>query len=146
LASSGWSASQIDQIEALYSNALILFINELGDYDTARPFGAAIQLAIWEIAEETSGSLDLSSGNFNIAGSDADAATLQAVSLASQWITNIQNSTWTDQGGISYFYADGGGEQSRLWATVGGATTIPEPSTAILGMFGGLFFMLRRRR
>lgn len=142
---SGWSGSQIDQIQALYSNALILFTNEVGDYDTARPFGAAIQIALWEIAEETAGSIDLLGGDFNIVGSDTDAETLAALDLAEEWIDNIQDGTWTDQGGISYFYADAGDEQNRLWATAG-VTTVPEPSSALLGILGGLFLVSRRRR
>ena len=145
LSQSGWSANQIDQVQALYSNALLLFVGELGDYDAARPYGAAIQIALWEIAEETSGSLDLLSGDFNLSSNAGDTATTDAVALATQWISNIQNSTWTDQGGISYFYADGGSEQNRLWATPG-VTTVPEPSVALLGILGGMLVIRRRRR
>lgn len=145
LAASGWNATQIDQVGALYSNALILLTNELGDYDTARPFGAAIQMALWEIAEETAGSLDLTAGDFNVASSDSDAETLQAISLASQWIADIQSGNWTNNGGISFFYADGGTEQDRLWATFG-VVSVPEPSVALLGSLAALCFVSRRRR
>ncbi|MGB1130340.1 MAG: PEP-CTERM sorting domain-containing protein, partial [Haloferula sp.] len=147
LSASGWNATQIEQVETLYSNALVLFTGELGDYDAARPFGAAIQMALWEIAEETAGSLDLTAGNFNVAGSDLDTATTDAITLATQWINNIQSGTWTNQPGVNLFYADSAGEQDRLWAVLSVTpTSLPEPSTALFTLIGGALLVSRRRR
>jgi len=152
LGASGWSASQQDQIGALYSNALPLFLTARNDlsYDQASSFAAAIQMSVWEIAEETTPGLSLDESDLindfsiDITNSDIDAFTTEAISLATQWISNIEDGTWTNGGGVSFFYADSAGEQDRLWAAVG-VTTVPEPSSLVFGLFGGLLLLRRRR-
>jgi len=155
LGASGLSATQQNQLGALYSNALPLFLTARASlsYDEASSFAAAIQMSVWEIAEEIFPSLSLDAADFaalnsfsiDVAGSDTDAFTTEAIDLAIEWVGLIESGDWENSGGISFFYADGGTEQDRIWATFG-ATTIPEPSVAILGILGGLLLVGRRRR
>lgn len=66
--------------------------NDLGRLATANLPGlagttatAAFQLAVWEIAEETSGSYNLSGGSFTASGSSAAAA----IALANGWLASL---------------------------------------------------------
>lgn len=66
--------------------------NDLGRLATANLPGlagtmatAAFQLAVWEIAEETSGSYDLSAGSFTASGSGAATA----ITLANSWLGSL---------------------------------------------------------
>lgn len=139
--------------------ARILFSNVYDEFFVARDtlttdpdvVGAAIQLAFWEITDDPSGALvpsiddgaafagDLSILNFT-GGYTGDTA--DAVALAESYLSNIRNATWSDQGGLNYYYADSATEQDRFWVS---RELIPEPSTAILGLLGGLFLLRRRR-
>jgi hypothetical protein len=152
-----------DEIEALFSNALPAFRGMLNDYialnggdwaynatfadeyDDLQGYAAGMQIALWEIIHEQTGDLSINDegatpGSFRI---DVSAAPNVRADLgddfAETFLTNVRTGTWTDQGNISYYFADGGSDQDRLWMVV------PEPSSALLGAFG-LMVLLRRRR
>lgn len=153
------SATQENDLRALFSNTLADFLLiAASDYDQAATFGAAIQLAAWEIIEDDQfgtgfyslddnpvgfpGAFDLSVIDFasGYTGTAADA-----LLLAESHLAEINAGNWTDNGGYNYFYASAqAGEQDRMWITVG-TTTIPEPSAALLGLAGGLLLLRRRR-
>jgi hypothetical protein len=154
--SAGFGALDPDQSLAtrlLFSNTLSDFITarDTLPYDDASTIGAAIQMAFWEIAEDSLGtttpSLDDNGafpGQLNVDGfgvsysGKADAAIL----LAESYLTNIRTGSWVDQGGLYYYYADATGEQDRLWV---GLEQIPEPSAMLLGFAGGMLLLCRRR-
>lgn len=150
---SGFGGLSADQANA----ARTLFSNTLGDFVIARnslspdadAIGAAIQIAFWEIVEDSVALSQLSlddlgafPGDLSIIGFTGGYAgtTADAVALAEGYLSNIRTSTWTDQGGYNYYYASAGTEQDRLWIA-----PIPEPSSALLGLFGGLLLVRRRR-
>ena len=155
-----------DEIGALFSNALPEFdemladyIGDTGDwalvpgheaaYDQLQAYAAGMQIALWELIHEDAATLSIDDtsgidGNFRIdmdgavPGSQADAADF----YAEQFLANIRSTTnpWTNQGGYTYYFADApAGEQDRLWVAV------PEPSTTLLGAFGFLLLLRRRR-
>ena len=150
-----FSAPKADAIDALFSNALGEYIfqkNTLGG--TPEIYGAALQLALWEIIEEGSSNFTLDSTNpagqtlfvdlaATGAGTDAGAAVL----LADSWLANINSGTWLGLGTMEYHYGFAGGEQNRLLVReiISGAPPIPEPSVALLGLMTG-FLAFRRRR
>lgn len=137
-------ATRQAQVRALFSNALAGFVFSPTDYDNSAVHGAAIQMALWEIAQDTNPFLTLEpgtpdSGDLSVT-SFGSVASGDAVDLAELWLGNIRSGTWTDQGGYIYYHADAVSEQDRLWVT-----PIPEPSTALLGGLGGLLLLRRRR-
>lgn len=142
-------STQEGRIRALYSNALPQFITatETLSYSEASVLGSAIQLALWDLIEDSGGtaqSLDETNPDsgllsVNVAQSDG-GDTLEAVNQAEAWLGNIDSGTWTDQGGLNYFYGSSA-EQDRLWVSV-----IPEPSTALLGLLGMVCLLRRSRR
>jgi hypothetical protein len=151
------------EIRALFSNALPGFNSLLnqyialngGDwaynatyaaqYDQLQGYAAGMQIALWEIIHEQTSDLSIDddgllAGSFRIDVSNPPNARADlGDNRAEEFLTNIRTGTWTDQGSISYYFADGGSDQDRLWMVV------PEPSTALLGAFG-LLALLRRRR
>ncbi|BCX49465.1 PEP-CTERM domain-containing protein [Haloferula helveola] len=150
------SASQEGDLRILFSNTLADFlITTASDYDDAAVIGAAIQLAAWEIIEDDAfgaGFYSLDDGGIFPGalsvidyGTGYDGTADAAILLAESYLAEINAGTWSDNGGYNYFYAEAqGGEQDRMWITVG-ITTIPEPSTALLTLFG-LGLVMRRRR
>lgn len=149
------SADRADAARVLLSNTLddFLFARSGLSSDDPNVVGAAIQIAFWEIAEDPIGfllpSLDEGqgfAGDLSVLGfaSGYSGTTADAITLAESYLANIRNGTWTDEGGFNYYYADAATEQDRLWITTG-ITTIPEPSTALLGLLGGLLLLRRRR-
>lgn len=148
-----YTASQQSAIGALFSNALPLFITQENTIGGAvEIYGAALQMALWEIVEDgspyfTLDELDpqnaLQTLSVNLAatgGSGSDEG--QAFLLAESWLDQISSGSWTDQGGLFYAYADTNGDQNRLLVSL---TPIPEPSVALLGLMGGLLAFRRRR-
>lgn len=149
------SADRADAARTLLSNTLedFLFARAGLSSDDPNVVGAAIQIAFWEIAEDpvsfSNLSLDplgSSPGDLSIIdfASGYSGATADAVSLAESYLANIRSGTWTNEGGFNYYYADAATEQDRLWITTG-INTIPEPSTTLLGLIGGLLLLRRRR-
>ncbi|MBB5686423.1 PEPxxWA-CTERM sorting domain-containing protein [Sphingobium boeckii] len=154
------------QIAALFSNALPLFNLAADNYralnggslaynpaldaefngssatNYAR-YGAALQNAFWEITDETApgASLDLASGNFGVFSGRFDAERDQ---LSSDWLANVRDGTWTDNGGVNYFYADSGSNQDHLWVST---AAVPEPATwaMMITGFGFIGSGMRRR-
>jgi hypothetical protein len=155
--------SDQDQIEALFSNTLPAFRGMLNDYialnggdwaynptfaadyDDLQGYAAGMQIALWEIIHEQTNNLSIDDegatpGSFRIDVSPAPNVRADlGDDFAEEFLTNIRTGTWTNQGNISYFHAEGGADQDRLWLVV------PEPSSALLGAFG-LLALLRRRR
>ena len=164
---SNFGASQNEAIGALFSNSITGFDNllnqylaanggswdyndELSDqYDALQGYAAGMQIALWEIIHDgTDNGLSIvqgpDGGDFRVddipTGSDPRAEAGYA--KAEEFLANIRNSTWTNTGGVNFYYAvpTTPGEQDRLWVTV-----VPEPSSALLGA-AGLLLVLRRRR
>lgn len=154
--SAGFGAMDPDQSLAtrlLFSNTLSDFITarDTLTYDDASTIGAAIQMAFWEIAEDSLGTTTPSLDGANAFSGELDVdgfgtaysgKTDDAILLAESYLANIRNGTWTDQGGLYYYYADATGEQDRLWV---GLEQIPEPSVMLLGLVGGMVLLRRRR-
>ncbi|MCH7225812.1 hypothetical protein [Haloferula sp. A504] len=146
------TGSQESAARALFSNAISEFVlardTLVQDPDVV---GVAIQIAYWEIVEDPVITSNLSlddlgafPGDLSIVdfASGYSGVTADAVSLAETYLANVRSGTWTDQGGLTYYYADATGEQDRLWITTG---VIPEPSVALLGLLGGVLLLRRRR-
>jgi hypothetical protein len=96
---------------------------------------AAFQIAVWEIAYETTGSYDVGSGDAKFSGGGVD--TVAALGLAEDWIQHLGTGN-----GISVRVLESGTYQDEVFATV------PEPGTfalafTTLGVMGGV---MRRRR
>jgi len=161
LSSAGFSASRIEALDLLVTNAMPTFLDlrstyltTLSTYGTAdktavNDYALAIQLAVWEIAEETSSVLDLSSGSgsFYLPGATSlhpfnNAA---ADSLAIGFINNITSGSWTATGGYQLNYADSVYKQDQLLLT----SAVPEPTNLILLLIGLLVttgFVSRRHQ
>ncbi len=162
----GVISSKEAQVRALFTNALPVFNTMLDDYialnggdwaenaafaaefDDLQAYGAGMQIALWEIIHEQTAELSQLSindegafpGSFRV---DVSAPSNTRADLgedfAEQFLTSIRTGTWTNQGGVNFYYAEGGDDQDRLWMVV------PEPSSALLGGIG-LLALLRRRR
>ena len=163
----GLTGGQQDQIEALFSNSLPMFIQMLNAYIVANgndwaertegPLGlqfnqlvgyaGGMQVALWEIVHESTGDLSIDSegsveGDFRVELIDpSNPRAGLARTNAETFLQNIGSGTWTNVGGINYFYANpqDGTAQDRLWMTV------PEPASVLLGSLG-MLALLRRRR
>ena len=96
---------------------------------------AAFQIAIWEIAYETSGSYDLSMGSAQFTGGTADSS--GALALAGAWLNALASTTNTSFTVTTY---ESAGHQDMVSA-------VPEPATYALTAAGLLcvVFLLRRR-
>lgn len=94
---------------------------------------AAFQIAVWEIAYETTGSYNLSSGSASFSG--GTAASSGALMLASSWLNNLAAS------GPSIAVLESPQHQDVIYAP------IPEPSTMAMMLAGllGLGGLARRR-
>lgn len=96
---------------------------------------AAFQIAIWEIAYETSSIYDLASGSATFYGGTAD--TSGALTLATSWLNALPGVTRSP---YTLSVLESTGHQDQV-------TAVPEPSTYLL-MAGGLLgigFVTRRR-
>lgn len=163
------SSSQQLEIRALMSHTLPTFIDLMNAYiilnggdwaenttDLAAEFNdltgyaAGMQIALWEIIHEQSSdrSIDTGgpiSGSFAVEpvpGAPPNPRAENGRGYAEQFLTAVRTGTWTDAGGIGYYYVDpvATEEQDLFWVTV-----VPEPSSCLLGAVG-LLAALRRRR
>lgn len=165
LSTSALNSTQQDQIRNLFSNAIsgfntrfnnYLALNEGSsaynaaydsEYSDVQGYAGGMQVALWEIIHEQVSTLSLEVGDDGVfeatseAGSPNSRASL-ALDYGNQFLDSIQGiggTTWTEQSGYSFYYADGGvSNQPRIWV-------VPEPATMLLGSFG-LLFLIRRRR
>ena len=111
-----------------------LLINNASDKATT---SAALQLAAWEIVNETSGTYGFSTGTFRSSGGNSDGAR----TLAMTYLNNITSGQWqAPTGTLKYFYS--ANSQSQVLSAV------PEPATwaMMIGGFGLVGGTMRRRR
>jgi hypothetical protein len=97
---------------------------------------AAVQLAIWEITNETGETYGFSTGAFQSSGGNSDGAR----ALAQSYLDNVTSGAWAPaEGQLQLFYSRE--SQSQILAAV------PEPATWAM-MLGGIAFvgMAARRR
>jgi len=96
---------------------------------------AAFQIAVWEIAYETSGTYDLSHGSASFTGGTADSS--GALTLASNWLAALGN----NGAGPGISVLDSSAHQDLIYAP------IPEPSTVVLMAMGllGIAVVAKRR-
>ena len=109
-------------------------------YATAGPITdavheAAFQIAVWEIAYETSNVYSLSTGSAIFSGGSADSS--GALTLASGWLSSLSNGAHP-----SISVLDSPEHQDMIYAPV------PEPETyaLLLGGLAAVGFVARRRR
>jgi hypothetical protein len=104
---------------------------------------AALQIAIWEIAYETSGSYALGSGSATFWGGSAQNS--GALALASSWLGNLGNL----DGSMRIDVLASPTHQDQVFATAGirlVPNAVPEPATAALLLAGMIGLGAARRR
>jgi len=97
---------------------------------------AAFQIAVWEIAYETTGSYNVALGDAEFTGAGAD--TVAALALAQTWLGSLGSGN-----GVGVRVLESGTYQDEVFAT-----TVPEPGTFALafGALGAMGGVMRRRR
>ena len=143
----GFSAAQELAFDKLVTNVMPGFLASASAYPytgsvgrtAADDFGLAFQLAVWEIAEETSGTFNLSTGSISLPGGWASNPTADA--MAKDFISKL--STWTATGGYRLSYAYSATAQDMIVITA-----VPEPETyaMLLAGLGLIGFVARRKR
>jgi PEP-CTERM motif len=119
-------ATKVSEINALIANGSAGTIS--ADASTA------LQMAIWEIQNETSAAYDVTTGAFIASGPANTAA------LANQDIQNVLNGVWKADPRLTFYQITAPGNQSLSYAEA-----VPEPAT--LAMFGtGLILLLVLRQ
>ena len=121
--------SVLDRLGALMSNAFTLV--------TGSQSAAAFQMAAWEIANESNGSLDLANGGFRIT-----AAAQGTQSLAQSWLDLIGSGQWTSTGNVTILSASGTQDLLTNIAPV----PVPAAGVMLLGGLAGLGALRRRRK
>ena len=122
-------SSVLDRLGALMSNAFTLV--------TGSQSAAAFQMAAWEIANESNGSLDLANGGFRIT-----AAAQGTQSLAQSWLDLIGSGQWTSTGNVTILSASGTQDLLTNIAPV----PVPAAGVMLLGGLAGLGALRRRRK
>jgi len=143
----GFTATQELAFDKLVTNVMPSFLAAITAHPytgsiartAADDFGLAFQLAVWEIAEETSGTFDLSTGSFSLPGGGASNPAADA--MAKSFISSL--SAWTATGGYRLSYAYSATAQDMIVITA-----VPEPETyaMLLAGLGLMGFMARRNR
>ena len=123
------SAPILDRLGALMSNAFSLV--------TGSASAAAFQMAAWEIANESTASLNLGNGAFKMTRANASTQ-----SLAQGWLNNISTGTWTSSGRATILSASGTQDLLTNIAPV----PVPAAGVMLLGGLAGLGALRRRRK
>ncbi len=126
---SGLSAPILDRLAALMGNGIALV--------TGATSAAAFQLAAWEIANEGSGTLDLSRGAFRVTSASGAAR-----SLAQSWLDGIATGAWASAGPVTILSAPGTQDLVTDIAPV----PVPAAGILLIGGIGALAAFGRRRR
>ena len=121
--------SVLDRLGALMSNAFTLV--------TGSQSAAAFQMAAWEIANESNGSLDLANGGFRIT-----SAAQGTQSLAQSWLDLIGSGQWSATGDVTILSASGTQDLLTNIAPV----PVPAAGVMLLGGLAGLGALRRRRK
>lgn len=99
--------------------------------------GRALQLAIWELSEESSGTFDLSGGSFRASETNGNPLSAATLNWTQTYLADIGT-------GVGPFYASNLNSSGRQFSQ-NMVTAVPEPaSIAAIGF--GLAAVLRRRR
>ena len=143
----GFNASYSGYTEVLGS--AFSFANTNANNDLAKLFSAghvvnsaktsaAFQIAVWEIAYETSGLYNLGNGAAKFWGGGASSS--GALTLASGWLANLASITDVD---VGIHVLESSRRQDMVYAA-----PVPEPSTYALMLAGlaGVGLVARRRR
>jgi len=97
------------------------------------------QLAVWEITHDTDLSLSANTGSHYFTGTNQTVAEAQSIigtmnGLGDSYFDSYDSTTW-DINGLHH-----DSDQDLVYAEL-----IPEPSSALLFLMGGIFFLLVRR-
>ncbi|MEZ0232147.1 MAG: PEP-CTERM sorting domain-containing protein [Methylophilaceae bacterium] len=143
-----FSSTQQSALDRLITNTLPTFFglrdtyistSSSSDLAAANNYALAMQLAVWEIVEET-GSYDLASGSIYLSGTGP--ANTAADALAIGFINNITSGPWTTTGGYTLSYAFSDTKQDQLLITA-----VPEPSSWAMLLAGlSTVILIARRR
>jgi hypothetical protein len=124
-------AVKIDALERL-ATAVLPSVNTKGA-------SGAFQLAVWEIVNETAGPYSLASGNFTVA-----SASDGAYALAGEWLTNLNNGTFSADTMTLSVWKDAEGRTQDLAVFT---APVPEPEIyAMMGIGLGLLGWVGRRK
>lgn len=108
-------------------------------------FSGAMQTALWEIIMDTG--LSSSNGVFGLyhgvfaAGTQGSYAT----QYADEFLGHLADGSWTDQGGMTYTFADSGDNQDHILVQLAD-NKVPEPASALLVGMGLLAIRSARRQ
>lgn len=122
-------ATVVGKLGALLNNAL----GFVKDAQSA----AAFQLAAWEIANETTGALNLGSGAFKV--SSAGRGTQK---LSQSWLDLINNGAWKKDPRIMILQAPG---TQDLLTDLPAEVPVPAAGVLLVGALGGLAAVRRRK-
>jgi hypothetical protein len=117
---------KLTQLTALVSNADPL-IAVASTATAKRNASAAVQLGVWEILYEGSGTYNLGSGDFRVSNGDSAAAR----TLANTWLGNVTGGTWTPAPGKQLGFLYNARNQSQIFLT-----GVPEPMTWAMMLLG----------
>jgi hypothetical protein len=126
LASYVGSPLKLSQLTAYVTNADLL-IAAASTASAKRDASAAVQLGVWEILYEGSGSFNLNAGQFKFAGGDSATAR----TLATNWLGKVSSGQWKALSGKRLNLLYSANNQSQIYI---GA--IPEPASWAMMLIG----------